>query len=293
MLNNQLEKISDRLKTYRRRMVFHDAWVFTQENIWIPLMTMLIFTIIGRFIPIPNLPMIILAPIGLFILFLLVKIISLPKSNLRVAWRVDQNLDLKERTSTTIALSLAQASVNANSNFILNKQSMDSLDALDKLNPKLSFRLPLKHRKLLLLFTLLLAIALLFYLPNPMVVVLREREEVAQAAVNEAEAIEDLVKDINSEGQLSEKEKEELIRELEALAEQLKQNNGDLAEALEAISSAEQTLLEKFDPNADFKQSAVESISNQLDSLAKQATSNNKEFSEITEALAAIANELT
>jgi hypothetical protein len=292
MLNNQLEEISNRLKTYRRRMVLHDAWVFTQENIWIPALSMLLLTIIGRIIPITNLSFLVLTPIGFYILILFVKIILIPKSNLRVAWRVDQNLALKERTSTTIALSLGQVSINAGSNILLNHQRIDSLDTLETLDPKLSFIPPLIYKKLILPLFLLLTAGILFSLPNPMDKVLREREEVAQAAANEAESLEELIEEINKEGQLSEVEKEELIRELEALAEQLKQSDGDRAEALEAISSAEQSLLEKLDPNADFKQSAMESITDQLSSLAKQATTYDNEFSEINAALAAITNEL-
>jgi hypothetical protein len=289
MQQKQIEPILALLKKFRTRMLVHDTLAFVQTYVWIAASAMLAVQLIGRVFPISNLLVYTLIPAGVFLLLTLLRILFIPKSNLSVAWRVDQNLQLKERISTVIALDAAAPSINPEAVDLIEKQKKDAFDTLKNTNPRNSFRAAFLRRRVLSAFLIISAALILTLIPNPMDEILRTREAVTQAAQEQAEEIEELKEEIEAKEQLSEEEKEALLRELEALAAQLRENPGDQAEALEDISQLEQSLLERLDPDAQFKQAALESISEQLAALAKQTSDLPEEISGMEEALESLS----
>lgn len=292
MQRKQIKQIANRLKIFRRKMVIHDSWMLIQNYLWFATLLIIAISMLGRLIPLRNLNYIISLPLLLLIVYTLVYILMLPKSNLSVGWRIDENQNLKERTSTAIALSVSEAEKPHEAQMLLDKQKNDALEILNEVDPRLTFKIQISYKKLLPAVFMLAVSALLILMPNPMDAILHARDAAAQAAQNEADKIEELVEEINNESQLSEEEKEELVRQLESLANQLRENDGNLAEALNAISNTEQSLLEDLDLNADFKRSTLDSMTSQLSDLAKQAAGDESDFSDIEDALAAIAQEM-
>lgn len=292
MQRKQIKQIANRLKIFRRKMVIHDSWMLIQNYLWVATLLIIAISMLGRLIPLRNLNYIISLPLLLLIVYTLVYILMLPKSNLSVGWRIDENQNLKERTSTAIALSVSEAEKPHEAQMLLDKQKNDALEILNEVDPRLTFKIQISYKKLLPAVFMLAVSALLILMPNPMDAILHARDAAAQAAQNEADKIEELVEEINNESQLSEEEKEELVRQLESLANQLRENDGNLAEALNAISNTEQSLLEDLDLNADFKRSTLDSMTSQLSDLAKQAAGDESDFSDIEDALAAIAQEM-
>ena len=96
---------------------------------------------------------------------------------------------------------------------------------------------------------------LLVLLPNPMDVVVAERAEVARAAQEQAERIEELREEISAI-ELPKEEREELLRQLAELAQRLRENPGDRESVLVDLSKLEETLERQMDPQADAKQAA-------------------------------------
>ncbi|MCB2180115.1 hypothetical protein KQH54_03235 [bacterium] len=292
MQQKQINQIFQLLKTYRRKVVVFDTWNMIQAYLWIPAAITLGIQIAGRIWPITNLAILTLLPLVIFILSSMVYAVFLPKSDLRVAWRVDQNLKLKERISSGIAFAEKDLPQDPEALALLDKQREDALTTLKNNNPKNAFKLALSRKYLLIAGGLFVGAAVLGYLPNPMDEVLRTRQAVAEAAEAQAEQIEDLQEEIDNNEELSEGEKEALLRELEALAELLRENKGDLAEALDDISRVEQSLIERLDPNADFKQATLNSLTQQLTALAQQSSSTPEEITGLEEALEALAEQM-
>ncbi|MBE0642409.1 MAG: hypothetical protein IH599_10255, partial [Bacteroidales bacterium] len=81
-------------------MLAHDTLAWVQNYLWIAAAAMLVLQIIGRIWPISKLLTLTLIPPGVFLLAAAAYLIFIPKSNLSVAWRVDQDLGLKERVSS-------------------------------------------------------------------------------------------------------------------------------------------------------------------------------------------------
>ena len=120
---------------------------------------------------------------------------------------------------------------------------------------------------------LIMAIALI-YLPNPMDTVLIERAAVEQAAQEQAEKVEELKDEIEQNDELSPAEQAKLLRQLEELAQKLRNNPGDREKALADLSKLEEELRRQIDPNIDLQQASLEAIAAQLQSLAQRENAN-------------------
>lgn len=292
MQHKQIDQILRLLKTYRKKVLVFDTWNMIQTYLWIPAGTALGIQIVGRIWPVKYLPILTLLPFAVFLVLSLLYIVFLPKSNLSIAWRVDQNLGLKERVSSGIAFADKDHPEDTEVLALIEKQRDDALKTLQNVNPRNSFKLVFSRRYLLAAAMLLIGAAVLSYIPNPMDEIIRTRHAVAEAAQAQAEQIEELQEEIEGNEELSEEEKDALLRELEALAELLRENQGDLAEALDDISRSEQSLLERLDPNADFEQATLNSLTQQLTSLAQQSATSPEEITGLEEALEALAEQL-
>jgi hypothetical protein len=291
MSTKQIEKIHILLKQFRRRMILHDTVKFLQTYLWITALAMVAIQITGRISPINHLLPLTLMPIVVFMFAAGIYILFIPRSDLSVAWRVDRNLYLKERISSAIAFEISPP-IYLESEALFENQREDALEILQKSSPRNSFRVSFLRRKVLAASLIFSVVVILVLIPNPMDEILRTRGIISQTAQEQAEEIEEMREEIEATEQLSEEEREALLRELEELANQLRENRGDQAEALEDISRLEQALLERLDLDAQFKQAAIESISEQLTALAKQTSDSPEDITGLEEALETLAGEI-
>ena len=142
---------------------------------------------------------------------------------------------------------------------------------------------------MLLAGALAAAVLALAVLPNPMDATLAQRAAVAQAAEDQAQQIETLREEIENAHELTPETREELLRQLAELAEQLRANPGDREDALADVSRVEESLRQRLDPNAAARQAALESLAAQLQNLAGGETSDEANLSDATEALEVLA----
>ena len=171
-------------------------------------------------------------------------------------------------------------------------QRRDALAVARAIEPRKAFPLRWLRRPILLAAALLAATGALIVLPNRMDAVLEERRAVAQAATEQAERIEDLRQGIERAQELSPEEREELLRQLAQLAEQLRANPGDLEEALADLSKVEESLRKKLDPNADARQAVLEALAAQFQSLAEGGDGEKADPSAMSESLEKLAEKL-
>ncbi len=296
MKNIQTDFLLSPLKAYKWRIRLHDGLYLAQKTFWLCASIVAGLQLIGRIWPIERIDLYSWIIFTIWITVNLFYSLIKPLPYLRVAWRVDQELNLKDRLSTALLLNQHSEKEHQGNELYQQMIGLQRVDAHQKLNsssPKEAFKPVWLPRHLIAGLALMVAAATFAILPNPMDAVIRQRNEVAQAAQEEAENIEDLLDQLSNSDALSEEEKEELLRQLEELADELRQNQGDPAEALADLSQMEQELLDRLDAQADMKQTALESISAQLNALAKQQSTNESLSADIEAALEELAQQLS
>ena len=267
------------LLPYLRRfsMRLRDALELAQQSLWLALLGALAVLVAGRIWPLENLVRWAALPAAAWLAALFGYTIFRPISPLRAARRVDEELHLKERLSSSLALAgLSEHSPSANTprGFrpeLVAKLHADALQTAQQIRPGLDF--PLRfYRRPLLYAGIALSIALaLVWLPNPMDDILRERQSAAREAQRQAEQVEKLRAEIANNKEMSPEEREELLRKLEELARQLRDNPGDRKQALADLSRMENSLQEKIDPRAGQRQAMLEALAAQMQALAAQS----------------------
>ncbi|MEJ2512229.1 MAG: hypothetical protein P8Y72_11600 [Anaerolineales bacterium] len=270
MLPKSIKVFQPFLKYFKRRIIIHDIWLFIQSTVWIVGLILLILTIAGRLWPIPNIQVILFGIICIWIFSILINLFRIPKSSLSIAWRVDQELSLKERFSSSIEFSGYPQSPNPAFDIFIPQQREETLQTLKSAPKNSAFRLKLYPKHLIATTIISVIVIILTVLPNPMTDIIKQQEAIAAAAEAQAEKIDELREEILQGDLLSEEEKEDLINQLESLAAKLRDNQGDLAEAMADLSKAEAELLKQLNPQLNFKQAALNSMSQQLSNLAKE-----------------------
>ncbi len=269
-----MEELQDHLARFRKRLRLIDGWLLAQRTLWWAALAALLWMAVGRFMPVANLKEIAAVPAVLWLLGLLVYFLFRPMSLLQAACRVDGELGLKERLSTSFALQndsdLLPERVKASFEpELIDRLHADAITTARRINPEQAFPMLWLRRPLLLTAGLMLAFVLLAVLPNPMDKVLAERDSVKRTAQQQANKIDDLKKEIQESQELTSAEREELLRKLEELAKQLRENSGDREAALADLSKSEESLREKLQPNASARQAVLEVMAAQLQALSK------------------------
>ncbi len=270
----------------RRRLRLRDGWLLSQRTLWIALVGVVCILGIGRFAPIDGLTFWAIAPIALWLCAVTAYSLLHPRPLKNIAQEVDLELGLKERLSTAIELAAQSSPPPSN---LPAYQQHDALATAQVIQLRGAFPLRWLRRQTLAAAGLLMAALILIYLPNPMDAVLAERTAVEQAAQEQAEKVEELKEEIEQGSELSAEKQFELLRQLEELAQQLRENPGDREKALADLSKLEEELRRQIDPNTDLQQASLEAIAAQLQSLAPRENANPPTPSE---ALAQIAEDL-
>ncbi len=284
------------LSTFRRRLRLRDGWLLAQRTLWLALAATVVILLLGRFLPIGRLevweavPVWALAPPAIWLCAVLGFGLFRPQHLMRVAQRVDLELELKERLSTALELE-SPVTLFAN-NPLPDFQHADALNTAQNIQPRQAFPLSWQRVPLWTSVGILAAALLLVYLPNPMDAVLAERAAVEQAALEQAEQIEELKEEIAQSTELSPEMQAELLRQLEELAQQLRDNPGDREKALADLSKLEENLRRQLNPNADLQQASLEAISAQLQALAQQENIDTQNLDLTAEALEKLAENL-
>jgi hypothetical protein len=299
------EELLNILAPIRRRLRLRDGWLFAQRSLWGAVLAAAVIQLAGRMLPIENLLLLTAAPLALWVFLVLAFTFLQPMPSTRVARRADLELNLKERLSTALVLSVLSeggAADGSNGKGIYQKagfdrtlvdlQYQDALSTARSIHPKKAIPMPWLRRPLLTAAALIAAAGILGFLPNPMDEVIRERTEIAQEAEEQAARIDELREEIEESQELSPEMQEELQRLLAELAEQLRANSGDKAEALAELSKIEEMLRERMDPSAGMKQAAMEALAAQLQALAESDPNQRADLNTAQEDLSKLAEML-
>jgi hypothetical protein len=269
-----MEELQGHLARFRKRLRLCDGWLLAQRTLWWAALVALLWMAVGRVLPVASLKELAATSAALWLLGVLGYSLFRPMSPLRVACRVDGELGLKERLSTSLALQNGSDKLpeGVRASFkpeLVDRLHADAITAARRIRPEQAFPMLWLRRPLLMAAGLALAVVLLAVLPNPMERVLAERDSVKRTAQQQAKKIDDLKKEVQESQELTPAEREELLRKLEELAKQLRENRGDREAALADLSKAEESLREKLQPNASARQAALEAMAAQLQALSK------------------------
>mgnify|MGYP000869339183 FL=1 len=270
------------LNRLRARLRLRDGWLLAQRTLWLPALAALLLVVAGRIWPLDYARAWLAAPFGLWLLAVLGWSALRPLPTMRVARRVDRELELKERLSTSLAL--GQGADAASSSYehlrravfephLVQRLHEDALSAARGIRPREDFPMAWLRRPLIAAaVTALLAVALVF-LPNPMDAVIAERRAVEEAAQRQAEQIEELMEEVEQAAELTPEEREALLRQLEELARQLRENTGDREQALAELARAEQALRERLQPDAAAREAALAALAERLQQMSQSQRS--------------------
>ncbi|MEZ4659981.1 MAG: hypothetical protein R2911_20690 [Caldilineaceae bacterium] len=257
------------LQRIGRRLRLRDGWRLLQRTFWLTCAVALLIQLAGRQWPIAQLTLWTLLPFALWLMAVVGYAFLRRMTPMQIARRVDAELALKEQLATALELAQVDEAKTADvSAALIEKQRTHAVSVLQSIRAD-QFPLSLLRNPLLAAAVLLIAIIALRLLPNPMDQVLAARAAIAQAAQEQAARMETLRQETAASTQLSPAAKEELLRQLDELAQRLRSNTGDRADALAEFSKLEEALHQKLDPTAAARQQALDGLAAQLQALAQ------------------------
>ncbi len=293
------------LNRLRARLRLRDGWLLAQRTLWLPALAALLWVFGGRVWPLDYPRAWLLAPFGLWLLVVLAWSVFRPLPAMRVARRVDAELGLKERLSTSLALAQGE---NASDSFqhlrhavfapaLVERLHGDALAAARGIRPRQDFPLAWLRRPLQVALAVSLMAGLLLWAPNPMDAVIAERRAVEQAAREQAERVEELRAEAEQSTELTPEEREALMRQLEELARQLRENGGDREQALADLAKAEEALRQRVQPDAAARAAALASLAARLQQMTnsqrdpQDLTGASEDLEQLADALAQMTPE--
>lgn len=272
------------LNRLRARLRLRDGWLLAQRTLWLPALAALLLVLAGRIWPLDLRPAWLAAPFGLWLLAVLGWSILRPQPAMRVARRVDRELELKERLSTSLAFHNRPLSPSTGAVVeepvehprravfepnLVERLHSDALASARGIRPREDFPLTWLRRPLVAAAVTGLLATVLVFLPNPMDAVIAERRAVEEAAQRQAEQIEQLMEEVEQSAELTPEEREALLRQLEELARQLRENTGDREQALAELARAEQALRERLQPDAAAREAALAALAARLQQMSQ------------------------
>lgn len=286
------------LRPLGRRLHLRDVLFLATRTLWLTFLGAALAQLTGRLIPLEHCLLWSLIPLVVWTVIVLGYLLFRRQPLVRVARRCDAELGLRERLATALMLEernalLHPCIVASFHPSLATLQRQDALATAQTIDPRRDIPLRLARRPLALAAVLLLAAALLAFLPNPMDDVLAERATVRETLAEQAEQVEALREEIQAQEGLDPEEREELLRQLEELAEKLRANRGDPEEALADLSAVEEALRRQLDPQSSAREAALEQLAANLASLSgDQRPRDAGEMAEILRELAGQLGEL-
>lgn len=277
----------------RWRIRFRDGVLLAQKSLWMAVSGAMLMLILFRLFPIEQ-RYLVWSPGIFWLIGCIGYSLFYPISPMRVARRIDSELDLKERLSSSLAFE-TMVSSQSFKNFDRGLVELANEDALlhaQRIVLDRDFPIRFERKPVIIASGLILASLILSILPNQMDLVIAERKIVAQVTAQQAEKIEKLNEEIEKSQEMSPEERDQLLQRLKELADQLRANQGDREQALADLSKLEAELKQKIDPKTTQRQSALAAVAAQMQALAQQENAQTGDLDAAAEALEQLAEQM-
>ncbi|MDM8529012.1 hypothetical protein QUF58_12505 [Anaerolineales bacterium HSG24] len=238
--NSLLNKIVDRVHRRRR-------WQESMRLSVFGLIAGLLFTLIlvsaGRYYPLALPPVLFGVGLSTTMLMLVSMVIYgwlRPQSTQVTAQLIDEELGLEERLSTAFELSKQASSIPTG---IIQAQLNDTVARLHHVEPIQAFPIRLGWTRLVIAILLVILTTVILLLPNPQIAIIEEQAQTQAVIEAQIEQIETARGELLSDMELMETlTGQEAVETLNELLERLEQPSNTPAEALAALSEAEEAL---------------------------------------------------
>ena len=281
------------LERFRRRLRLRDGWQLAQRILWLPAMVFLLIQIAGRLWPIERLDVWSALPFIAWLIAMFFWSLFRPLPTMRVALKIDLELNLRERLSTAVALEKRLTSNNDDYAHLIQDQHRDAVATAAAIEPSKALPLQWMRRPLIIAAVLMLTAIASVLLPNRMDHVIAQRQAIRQEAARQAERVEQLRQEIEQAQELSPEERQELMRQLTELAEKLRANRGDIEQSMADISNLEKQLVERLDANRTAQQANLEALAARLEAMTgAQRNTDQSAADTAAQALAELATQL-
>jgi len=184
-----------------------------------------------------------------------------PRSLASSARFFDRRFGLAERLATAVEIGSGRLRVTP---AMAEAQLADTLDVARRVIPGAMLPLWVSGRALAACGALVVAAALLLWLPNPQEDVLSRRAAVRAAVEEQIEELETAQEQVVAAEGLSEAEREALTRALEEAIAALDEGKASPEEAVAALAEAEQALVALQDPHAASRQAGLEQAAGEM-----------------------------
>ncbi len=280
------------------RLRLRDGWQLAQRTLWWAMLLSVLVLVVGRLWPIEQLWIWALIPTAVWLVGVIGYTLFRPQPVLRVARRVDAELHLKERLSTSLVIDgvggkqIPEALKASFQPELVDQLHADALHTMRGIDAVRDFPLRAERRALLFSTVALAAALALLFLPNPMDGVIRERQEVVRETQRQAEQIDRLRDQVKNAQEMSPEERDALLKRLAELSRQLHANTGNREEALANLSNLEESLRQKLDPKAGQRQAMLEAMAAQLQALSQNEKNPSGDLAAAAEAIQQLAEQM-
>lgn len=250
------KRLTEALQPWRRRLWAQQTLRWTENGLITGIILACLLLLISRLIPWAGVFYWAIGIAAASLLFALGVALWYRPSFARSARLVDAQLALHDRLSTAWELHNDSAPLAV-------LQRRDALKQLSKYTPTSAISLLPKRARLLIFGIVVIALALLILLPNPMNTVLQQQAAFQNRIARQVDTINQLRKVINNQNAISEQERELIDKILSETMTQLQQSKNE-AQAQQALAQAQAKLDQLRDPQATIKAQARAALSSSL-----------------------------
>jgi hypothetical protein len=177
-----------------------------------------------------------------------------PRSQMTMARISDARMRLRARLSTALEI---QAGLLPVPHEIAARQLADARAAAARADPRRAFAPRFPRRQALIAVALAALLIAGFVVPNPQEARIAQRQAEREAIAEQIERLERLRDEIAADENLSQEDKDALLRELDEAIRDLREGNLSKEEAVARLSEVEGQLQELLDEDADAREAAL------------------------------------
>lgn len=292
MDDGQLVRI---LRRWGRRLRLVDSPRWAAWGLATGLALALILALMARLFPLlmaNELALVAVSSAGAGLAVALVAVWLWPRPLHRLAWTLDQRLELAERLTTALEIERRTLQPTV---AMAAAQREDTLATADRVDLRATIPLRVPRRLLLAVVVLAGGLALSLMLPNPQEAILLQRSAVRAAVEEQIEVLEAVHEEVAGAEALTDEERAALLQALEEAIAELEEGRATPEEAVSALAEAERSLAELQDPEmadlrAGLERAAGEMSDSELTRALAEALAQG-DYPQAAEELAAFAGQ--
>lgn len=267
------DQLRDHLHAWLRRHRLHTLLIWTPRAVLAALLLAAIVAAVGRFRPLLTNAELALLTLALVVAALLLSLAAVLLRRLSLpaqARLADRRFDLQERVTTAVEI---HAHTIATTPALARLQLEDTLAAADRVDLDEALPLAFNPQTVLVIFLATAMLLTAFFVNNPQTGILQGQRATAASIADQAAQLEALAEEIRQNPDLTAEQRDALLEPIEEALQQLEERAQTPEEAVEALSQAEAELraLENETGAAELQealQSAGPALAMQSDSQA-------------------------